>query len=182
MRFRPERWRRWTKGSNTDGDGIPVVVYNPLGWERSGEVTVKFSFPVTRRNTTSGRRTGKLEIGGRDHRSQARQEHRTGRTYDSCAKSPGSGLQGCASHEQSSRSAVRQQLASQSRPRSIHRSENEHAARDGRQDDRLHHAACRNRTNVRVRSLRMRAATSFNSSKTRRRTTTRGTSIPARST
>src|SRR5579859_7575126 len=26
-------------GINTDGEGIPVVVYNPLGWERSGDVT-----------------------------------------------------------------------------------------------------------------------------------------------
>jgi alpha-mannosidase len=26
---------------NTSGNGVPVVVYNPLGWERSGEVTVK---------------------------------------------------------------------------------------------------------------------------------------------
>jgi alpha-mannosidase len=26
---------------NTRGEGIPVVVYNPLGWERSGEVEVK---------------------------------------------------------------------------------------------------------------------------------------------
>src|SRR6202020_325653 len=26
---------------NTLGKGIPVVVYNPLGWKRSGEVTVK---------------------------------------------------------------------------------------------------------------------------------------------
>ena len=23
---------------NTNGHGVPVVVYNPLGWERSGEV------------------------------------------------------------------------------------------------------------------------------------------------
>ncbi len=29
----------------TDGDGIPILVYNPLGWERSGEVTVKVQFP-----------------------------------------------------------------------------------------------------------------------------------------
>jgi alpha-mannosidase len=26
-------------GINTDGEGTPVVVYNPLGWERSGDVT-----------------------------------------------------------------------------------------------------------------------------------------------
>ena len=30
---------------NTSGDGIPVVVYNPLGWERSGEVTVDAQLP-----------------------------------------------------------------------------------------------------------------------------------------
>jgi alpha-mannosidase len=28
----------------TDGDGIPILVYNPLGWERSGEVRVKVQF------------------------------------------------------------------------------------------------------------------------------------------
>ena len=28
-----------TAGSGPDGSGVPVVVYNPLGWERSGEVT-----------------------------------------------------------------------------------------------------------------------------------------------
>jgi alpha-mannosidase len=34
---------------NTSGEGVPVVVYNPLGWERSGEVTVKaqLATPVT---------------------------------------------------------------------------------------------------------------------------------------
>ncbi len=30
---------------NTTGDGIPVVVYNPLGWVRSGYVHVKVQFP-----------------------------------------------------------------------------------------------------------------------------------------
>ena len=25
---------------NTEGAGTPVIIYNPLGWERSGEVTV----------------------------------------------------------------------------------------------------------------------------------------------
>ncbi|MDR3725956.1 MAG: glycoside hydrolase family 38 C-terminal domain-containing protein [Terracidiphilus sp.] len=28
------------EGVNTAGNGVPVVVYNPLGWERSGEVSV----------------------------------------------------------------------------------------------------------------------------------------------
>jgi alpha-mannosidase len=32
---------------NTSGEGIPVVVYNPLGWERSGEVTVDAQLPAT---------------------------------------------------------------------------------------------------------------------------------------
>ncbi len=31
---------------NTEGKGIPVVVYNPLGWERSGDVTVKVQLPT----------------------------------------------------------------------------------------------------------------------------------------
>jgi len=30
---------------NTSGNGVPVVVYNPLGWERSGEVDVKVQLP-----------------------------------------------------------------------------------------------------------------------------------------
>jgi alpha-mannosidase len=30
---------------NTSGGGIPVLVYNPLGWERSGDVTVSLQFP-----------------------------------------------------------------------------------------------------------------------------------------
>ncbi len=30
---------------NTAGDGIPVVVYNPLGWEQSGEVNVNIQLP-----------------------------------------------------------------------------------------------------------------------------------------
>ncbi len=30
---------------DTHGDGIPVVVYNPLGWERSGDVHVKVQLP-----------------------------------------------------------------------------------------------------------------------------------------
>jgi len=30
---------------NTSGGGIPVLVYNPLGWERSGDVTVRLQFP-----------------------------------------------------------------------------------------------------------------------------------------
>ena len=29
--------------------GIPVVVYNPLGWERSGEVAVDVQVPAQRR-------------------------------------------------------------------------------------------------------------------------------------
>ncbi len=33
---------------DTAGDGIPVVVYNPLGWERSGEVKVDAQLPSTR--------------------------------------------------------------------------------------------------------------------------------------
>jgi len=31
----------------TAGEGIPVVVYNPLGWERSGEVKVDAQLPLT---------------------------------------------------------------------------------------------------------------------------------------
>jgi alpha-mannosidase len=30
---------------NTKGDGIPVLIYNPLGWERSGDVTVRVQLP-----------------------------------------------------------------------------------------------------------------------------------------
>jgi alpha-mannosidase len=30
---------------NTTGDGIPVLVYNPLGWERSGDVRMKVQLP-----------------------------------------------------------------------------------------------------------------------------------------
>ena len=30
---------------NTSSGGIPVLVYNPLGWERSGDVTVRLQFP-----------------------------------------------------------------------------------------------------------------------------------------
>jgi len=30
---------------NTSSGGIPVLVYNPLGWERSGDVTVRVQFP-----------------------------------------------------------------------------------------------------------------------------------------
>jgi alpha-mannosidase len=30
---------------NTQGSGIPVIVYNPLGWERTAEVTVKVQLP-----------------------------------------------------------------------------------------------------------------------------------------
>jgi alpha-mannosidase len=30
---------------NTQGDGVPVVIYNPLGWERSGNVHVKVQLP-----------------------------------------------------------------------------------------------------------------------------------------
>jgi alpha-mannosidase len=32
---------------DTRGDGIPVVVYNPLGWERSGDVHVQVQMPAT---------------------------------------------------------------------------------------------------------------------------------------
>jgi len=32
---------------DTAGEGIPVVVYNPLGWERSGEVKVDAQLPLT---------------------------------------------------------------------------------------------------------------------------------------
>jgi alpha-mannosidase len=39
---------------NTSGSGIPVVVYNPLGWERSGDVTVKMQLP--------GDHSGKLQV------------------------------------------------------------------------------------------------------------------------
>ncbi len=30
---------------NTTGEGIPVLIYNPLGWERSGDVAVKVQLP-----------------------------------------------------------------------------------------------------------------------------------------
>ncbi len=30
---------------NTRGEGVPVVVYNPLGWERSGDVDIKVQLP-----------------------------------------------------------------------------------------------------------------------------------------
>jgi alpha-mannosidase len=30
---------------NTNGDGIPVLVYNPLGWDRSGDVSVEVQLP-----------------------------------------------------------------------------------------------------------------------------------------
>ncbi|MDR3748084.1 MAG: glycoside hydrolase family 38 C-terminal domain-containing protein, partial [Acidobacteriota bacterium] len=30
---------------NTFGEGVPILVYNPLGWERSGEVDVKVQLP-----------------------------------------------------------------------------------------------------------------------------------------
>ncbi len=30
---------------NTGGDGVPVIVYNPLGWARSGDVLVKVQLP-----------------------------------------------------------------------------------------------------------------------------------------
>jgi len=33
------------EGVNTAGNGVPVVVYNPLGWERSGDVTVEIQLP-----------------------------------------------------------------------------------------------------------------------------------------
>jgi alpha-mannosidase len=33
------------EGVNTQGAGIPVVVYNPLGWKRTDEVTVKVQLP-----------------------------------------------------------------------------------------------------------------------------------------
>ena len=33
----------------TNGDGIPVVIYNPLGWERSGDVEVQVQLPNTGR-------------------------------------------------------------------------------------------------------------------------------------
>ena len=36
---------------DTRGEGIPVVVYNPLGWERSGVVTVKVQLPSSQPNT-----------------------------------------------------------------------------------------------------------------------------------
>ena len=32
-------------GVNTSGEGIPVVVYNPLGWERSGDVRIELQLP-----------------------------------------------------------------------------------------------------------------------------------------
>ena len=32
------------EGIDTGGEGIPVVVYNPLGWERSGDVTANVQF------------------------------------------------------------------------------------------------------------------------------------------
>ena len=31
---------------NTSGNGVPVIVYNSLGWERSGRVTVKVQSPT----------------------------------------------------------------------------------------------------------------------------------------
>ena len=34
------RWQTVDERVNTAGQGTPVVVFNPLGWERSGEVTV----------------------------------------------------------------------------------------------------------------------------------------------
>src|SRR5262249_10951865 len=30
---------------NTNGEGVPVLVYNPLGWERSGDVHVEVQLP-----------------------------------------------------------------------------------------------------------------------------------------
>ncbi|HEY1766661.1 MAG TPA: glycoside hydrolase family 38 C-terminal domain-containing protein [Terracidiphilus sp.] len=30
---------------NTNGEGIPVLIYNPLGWDRSGEVSVQVQLP-----------------------------------------------------------------------------------------------------------------------------------------
>ena len=37
---------------NTQGSGVPVVVYNPLGWERSGEVTAHVQVPKGSLNAT----------------------------------------------------------------------------------------------------------------------------------
>jgi alpha-mannosidase len=39
---------------NTEGKGAPVLVYNPLGWERSGDVNVKVQMP--------GNGSGKLQV------------------------------------------------------------------------------------------------------------------------
>jgi alpha-mannosidase len=36
---------------NTSGDGIPVIVYNPLGWARSGDVLVKVQLPEAGRTS-----------------------------------------------------------------------------------------------------------------------------------
>jgi alpha-mannosidase len=33
------------EGVNTAGNGVPVVVYNPLGWERSGDITIQAQLP-----------------------------------------------------------------------------------------------------------------------------------------
>jgi len=33
--------------ANTAGEGVPVLVYNPLGWERSGDVTFQVQLPST---------------------------------------------------------------------------------------------------------------------------------------
>ena len=44
MRFRRGRCRRWRSGlihAAKEAKLIPIVVYNPLGWERSGDVIVK---------------------------------------------------------------------------------------------------------------------------------------------
>ena len=36
-RFRRERWARSMRKINTEGAGVPVLVFNPLAWERSGD-------------------------------------------------------------------------------------------------------------------------------------------------
>jgi alpha-mannosidase len=43
--IRDKSQARMDESINTEGPGIPVVVYNPLGWTRTSEVTVKVQLP-----------------------------------------------------------------------------------------------------------------------------------------
>ena len=40
-----------SEGADTSGEGIPVLLYNPLGWERSGDVAVKVQLPENSRES-----------------------------------------------------------------------------------------------------------------------------------